>query len=136
MKQLIFILSACAGLSLALCVKGQTAAADNKVSESITFSQKPNGPAVYGIFEGRTPCSEISRQLGAKLPADCDHLKWQIIFFRDSLTQQPTTYLLTTEMFEHKPLAGKWKITRGTRNNPAAVVYVLKPACRANRFTF
>ncbi|HMG10757.1 MAG TPA: hypothetical protein VK609_19730, partial [Mucilaginibacter sp.] len=61
MKQLIFILSACFGLSLTHSAQGQTAAIDNKISESITFKEMPKGPAVYGIFEGRTPCFEISR---------------------------------------------------------------------------
>jgi hypothetical protein len=126
MKQLIFILSACLGLSLTHSAKGQTAAIDNKISESITFREMPKDAAVYGIFEGRTPCFEISRQLGTNLPPDCDHLKWQLIFFRDTLTLKPTTYILTTEMFEGRPLKGKWKITRRTKTDPTATIYVLE----------
>src|SRR5882724_4697884 len=125
MKRLIYILSACFGLLLTHHANGQTAAADNKVSESITFSEPPKGLAVYGIFEGRTPCAEVVRQLKADLPPGCDHLKWQVIFFRDTVTLKPTTYILTTEMFGHRPMKGKWKIAKGTRTDPAAVVYVL-----------
>ena len=126
MKQIIFILFACFGFLLSNNAEGQTAATDNKISESITFREMPKGRAVYGIFEGRTPCFEISRQLGANLPSDCDHLKWQVIFFRDTLTLKPTTYILTTEMFERRPLKGKWKIIKGTKADPAATEYVLQ----------
>jgi len=125
MKQIIYIMSACIGLLLTNNIKGQTAAADNKVSGSITFSEPPAGRALYGIFEGRSPCTEISRQLGSEMPPGCDHLKWQVVFFRDTVTMKPTTFILTTEMFERRPLKGKWRITRGTKTDPAAVVYAL-----------
>ena len=124
MKHLIFILSICLGLSLPNSVRGQTAAADNKVSESITFRKMPKGSDVYGIFEGRSPCG-ISRQMGATMPGDCDHLKWQLILFRDKLTPKPTTFLLTTEMFDRKPLKGKWAVIRGTKNDPKGIVFEL-----------
>jgi hypothetical protein len=124
MKQLIFIFSACLSLSLIHSAKGQTAATDNKVSGSVTFREMQKGPAVYGIFEGRSPCG-ISRQMGADMQAGCDHLKWQLSLFRDTKTLQPTTYILTTEMFDRKPLKGKWKIIRGASNDPKAVVFAL-----------
>jgi hypothetical protein len=123
MKQLFLIPLACLTLSIGHSVRAQTAAADNEVSESITFNEMPKGSAVYGIFEGRSPCG-ISRQMGADMH-DCDHLKWQLILFRDSITLKPTTFLLTTEMFDRRPMSGKWKIGRGTRNNPKAVVLAL-----------
>jgi len=117
MKKLIYILPACFGLLLAGNAKGQTAASDNIISESITFHDMPQGKGVYGIFEGRSPCESISRQLGAKMPADCDHLKWQLILFRDSVSLKPTTFTLTTEMFDRKPLTGKWSIVYGSKNS-------------------
>ena len=124
MKQLIFILSVCLGLSLPSSARGQTAAADNNVSESITFQEMPKGLNVYGTFEGRSPCG-ISRQMGATMQGDCDHLKWQLILFRDRLTLKPATFLLTTEMFDGKPLKGKWAIIHGTKNDPKAIVFAL-----------
>jgi len=123
-KPLVFILSACLGLSLSDSARGQTAAADNKVSESVTFGEMPKGKAVYGIFEGRSPCG-ISRQMDPNMPSDCDHLKWQLILFRDTITLKPGTFSLTTEMFDRKPLKGKWTIIRGTGNDPKAVVFAL-----------
>lgn len=124
MKPLIFILSACLSWSLIQSARGQTAAADNKVSESVTFREMPKGPAVYGIFEGRSPCW-ISRRMNADMAGDCDHLKWQLILFRNIVTLKPATFLLTTEMFDGKPLKGKWAIIRGTKNDPKAVVFAL-----------
>ncbi|CAN5283028.1 hypothetical protein BH09BAC6_BH09BAC6_06610 [soil metagenome] len=124
MKQFIFILSPCLVLFLAQSASGQTSAADNQVSESVTYKEMPKGPAVYGIFEGRSPCG-ISRQMGAGMPDGCDHLKWQLILFRDAKTLEPTTYILTTEMFNRTPLKGKWNIGRGTPNDPKALVFAL-----------
>ena len=117
------ILPVCLGLLLTHRVKGQTAAADNKISESITYSDPPKGKDLYGVFEGRTPCMELSRKLRSGLPPDCDHLKWQLILYRDTLTLAPTTYQLMTEMFDRRPLKGRWRITKGTKTDPAAVVY-------------
>lgn len=131
MKDLVYILAACLGPLLAGNAKGQTAASDNIISESVTFGDMPKGKGVYGIFEGRSPCEAMSRQMGAKMPADLDHLKWQLILFRDSVTLKPTTFTVTTEMFDRKPLTGNWSIVSGTKNSLGAPYIVLdwrKPA--------
>ena len=125
MKQLIYILFVCYNFFLIYSATGQTAAADNKISESITFNEPPKGPGIYGVFEGRTPCFEIGKQLGAELPRDCEHLKWQVILFRDTATKRPTNYSLGTEMFDRNPLKGKWRIIRGTPTDREAIVYAL-----------
>jgi hypothetical protein len=38
--------------------EAQTAGADNKPWQTITFHPIPSGPSVFGIFEGRMPCSK------------------------------------------------------------------------------
>lgn len=101
----------------------QTAARDNIVAESITFKDPPTGTDIYGIFEGRTPCNPISRQLGATTNPDCDHLKWQVIFYRDTLTFAPTVFVLTTELFDRRPLKGKWEIA--DKKNSAGALLAL-----------
>jgi len=103
----------------------QTAAADNIVSESVTFSDPPKGPGIYGVFEGRTPCAPISDQLSGQTAPNCDHLKWQIIFFRDSITNMPTNFIFTSELFDRHPQKGKWHIIRGSKKEPAAIMYEL-----------
>src|SRR4051794_22771129 len=112
MKPAILIVSLCCALLLACETKAQTASADNKISESITFHDMPKGKNVYGIFEGRSPCAQISKLMGATLPADLDYLKWQLILFQDSVSGKPTTFSLTTEMFDRRPLTGKWNIAQ------------------------
>jgi hypothetical protein len=103
----------------------QTAPADNKVSESITFSEPLKGRDIYGIFEGRTPCTPISDQLWGQTAANCDHLKWQVVLFRDSITNNPVKFTFTSEMFDHRPQTGKWRILHGTKNEPGAIIYAL-----------
>lgn len=121
MKQIAYILSAC--LLLSCSADAQTAAGDNKVSESITFSDPPGGRDIYGVFEGRTPAG-ISSQLGG-IRSGSDLLKWQVIFYRDSLTGQPTVYTLTAGFSDRQHLKGVWKIVRGMQGDPTAVVYAL-----------
>jgi len=136
MKELILIKVLCFALLLLTSeTKAQTASVDNKVSESITFRDIPKGKNVYGIFEGRSPCAQISKLLGSTLPADLDHLKWQAIFYKDSVTGKPTTFSIITEMFDRKPLTGKWSIAHGTKKKPDAVLIVLNcehPAKKIN----
>jgi hypothetical protein len=105
-----------------LQLNAQTAAKDNIISESITFTDPPAGAAIYGIFEGRTPCHPISQQLGAVADPGCDHLKWQIIFYRDTLTLAPATFTLTTELFDRRPLKGKWEIVKSKENTTAILL--------------
>lgn len=111
------------GLLMTWHVDAQTAAADNKVSESITFSEPPRGTDIYGVFEGRTP-SDISRILGGARTGS-DLLKWQVIFYKDTLTGQPTVYTLTVGFSDHQHLKGVWKIVRGMKGDPKAIVYAL-----------
>lgn len=123
MKRLICILPVC--LLWITGLQAQTAAVDNHISESITFRDMPKGPRVYGIFEGRSPCTQITSVLHVTMPAGCDHLKWQLTLFKDSVTQEPTTFILRTEMFNANPQNGKWRIVHGTKDNPSAVLFAL-----------
>ena len=104
-------------------LNAQTAAKDNIISESITFKDPPTGADIYGIFEGRTPCNPISKQLGATVDPDCDHLKWQVILYQDTLTLAPTAFTLTTELFDRRPLKGKWETA--DKKNTAGILLAL-----------
>ncbi|HMH23595.1 MAG TPA: hypothetical protein VK563_17535 [Puia sp.] len=110
------------------------AAAGGKPAESIALDEVPRGLALDAVFEGRSPCFVPGRPLSSGvpgrqpdpgLPAGCDHLKWRIIFFRDAATLKPATCILVSDLFGYKLQNAKWKIVRGTRADPAAVVYVL-----------
>jgi len=115
----------------------QTAAADNKLSQTITFHPIPTGQSVFGIFQGRAPCREMVRQLEIVPDDDCTKLKLSLTLYRDPVTFQPTVYSfdilgagdvvqLEGNSYRQKVLEGKWAITKGIRSNPAAEVYHLK----------
>jgi hypothetical protein len=117
-------------------LRAQTAAVDNKLSQTITFRSIPKGPSVLGIFEGRPPCEGLAKQLGIATDADCAKLKCVLTFYRDSLTFEPVKYTLSISgggdivkqegsSYRQKTFAGKWVIVRGIKSNGNAEVYRL-----------
>jgi hypothetical protein len=117
-------------------LKAQTAAADNKLSKTITFRPIPKGPSVLGVFEGRPPCKGLAEQLRIATDADCAKLKCVLIFYRDSLTMEPAKFTLSISgggdvvkqegsSYRQKVLEGKWGIVRGIKSNENAEVYRL-----------
>ena len=101
----------------------------------------PAGSATLGVFAASSPCDAVSRP-ALKIPetADCELIKWHLTLHHDPSTLAPTTYKLnyvygspeqgTTGLsqggteIERK---GRWAIVRGTKTDPAAVVYQLDP---------
>ena len=126
MKQHIFLFFVCVGLVSS--VKSQTAAADNKGTailfykgqrppgniETVTF-ELPPGQALYGVFEGRTPCDGIRQQLKADLSAACEKVKWRILFFQDSATGAPSTCHVLSVLSRQRLAICRWKILRDSR---------------------
>lgn len=112
----------------------QTAAGDNKLSQSFTYRHPiPKGPSVYGIFEGRPPCREIAKQVDSPATAECTKIKWRLILYQDSVTKQPSTYQL---LGRYLPARGEWQIIRGTKYDPGAEVYQLTLAKPGTYFYF
>jgi len=75
-------------------------------------------------FQGRTPCGEFS--INRPSP-NCVKMKWLVIFYADSRTHQPTTYLLNRSPsmpVEYPGKTGTWRITTG---KDARIIYELKP---------
>src|SRR5262245_36267434 len=80
----------------------------------------------YGIFEGRTPCKELSTYLNEAPREACIKIKWRLILYKDSLTGSPSHYELSGFVFKRdKPQTGTWKIIKGTASDAAAIVYEL-----------
>jgi len=137
MKTLLLVsVTACCSLFVNLS-KAQTAAADNKLSQTITFRPIPKGPSVLGVFEGRPPCIEIAKQLKIPIPYDCVKLKWDLVFYQDPVTLQPSTFTLDIVgggdvikqdggSYQRKILEGKWTIVKGLRSDPDAAIYALE----------
>jgi hypothetical protein len=117
--------------------KAQTAAVDNKLSQTSTFHPIPKGASVLGVFEGRPPCLGIAKQLNIVTDADCAKLKCNLTFYQDSGTFKPTSYALSIVgggdvvkqergSYRQKVLEGIWAIVKGIKSNPDAEVYRLE----------
>ncbi|MDQ3683595.1 MAG: hypothetical protein M3352_11090 [Bacteroidota bacterium] len=90
---------------------------------------------IVGVFDGRTPCKDLAKQLKEKLTTECIKIKWRLILYKDSITGNPDTYELLG--FVHKkdnPRIGKWHIIKGTRLNSEAIVYQLDQAGKETLF--
>jgi hypothetical protein len=82
-------------------------------------------------FSGRSPCQEIAKEINHPVEGGCFKLKWSINFYRDPQTLTPTTYRLRGTLYRNEARGtetireGKWKVTKGTKSDPNAVVYQL-----------
>jgi len=133
MKHFSIIIAIVVCFLFAYSSTAQTAASDNKLSQSYTYRHPiPKGPAVYGIFEGRPPCREIAKQVDSPATAECTKIKWRLILYQDSVTKQPSAYQL---LGRYLPAEGKWQVIHGTKSNPAAEVYQLTLA-RPNTYFY
>ena len=91
-------------------------------------TSRATGPTVFGIFDGRTPCQGIARELEAAPRPGCWKAKWRLTLFHDPKTHEPTTYRLEGTVYRSQPREGSWRVTRGIPGLPAAEVYELAPA--------
>ena len=82
-------------------------------------------------FSGRSPCRELAREINHPVESDCVKLKWSLDLYRDSKTLAATTYRLRGTLYRHEAnqteriREGKWKVARGTKTDPNAIVYQL-----------
>ena len=76
-----------------------------------------------GVYEGRTPCSEITNEF-TKVPSgpQCQRIKWRLRVNADSGSATSGTYEFDgTETGRD----GTWRLARGTRTHPSAMVLEL-----------
>jgi hypothetical protein len=93
---------------------------------SYQISDPETGPAVFGIFEGRTPCQEIAHALQVDVPEGCHKAKWRVTLFQDPGSRSPTTYKVEGSLYwQSGPQQGDWSMARGAPDDPGAVVYRL-----------
>ena len=113
-------------LLLASHAPAQTAAEPKNPPPNF-WKEIPQGPQVFGYFEGRSPCREIAKVLGVSVRDACIKIKWQLILYQDPETHEPTTYALGGLAWRNPPKTGKWTVTKGAKEDPDAVVYRLDP---------
>jgi hypothetical protein len=103
-------------------------ASAGRPSESYRIAPLSTGPATFGVFEGRTPCQGIARELGIDAGADRNKAKWRVTLYCDPATRAPTTYKIEGTLYRRGIREGTWSIIAGTADDPGAVVYHLSPA--------
>jgi hypothetical protein len=106
-------------------VEARLAAADPRDPDRTT--SRATGPEVFGIFDGRTPCQGIARELNIGARPGCSKAKWRLTLFHDPQTRQPTTYRLEGTLYALRAREGSWRIAREATPLPGAEVYELAP---------
>jgi hypothetical protein len=89
---------------------------------SYTISPRATGTTVFGIFEGRTACAGIARDLKLGVVPGCLKVKWRVTL---NQADQPTTYKIESSLHRQQARTGTWRITRGIAGDAGAVVYQL-----------
>ena len=79
-----------------------------------------------GVFEGRTPCRDVGRELNVPTSSACTKMKWRLTLFQDR--GAPSQYKLETTGYRNPPRTGKWAAVRLPGSN--AIVYQLDPGER------
>jgi len=84
-----------------------------------------------GIYYGRTPCNKALTEINNISPEGCQLIKCKLVLLQDTTTHAPTNFLIQTIYVgkgDNKySVTGTWKLSQGTIDNPAAVVYQLLP---------
>jgi hypothetical protein len=99
----------------------------------------PVGSSTLGVFVATSPCDAGPKSL-FRIPetAACEMIKWRLTLYQDSRALTPTTYQLdyvyglsqpnTNEVAQggaKVSRTGKWRIVKGTKTIPDALVYQL-----------
>ena len=104
-------------------VDAALAAADS--GDGPRTTSRATGPSVFGIFDGRTPCQGIARELRIPARPGCWKAKWRVTLFHDPKTHEPTTYRLEGTLYGRRPREGSWRIVKGIPAHSDAEVYEL-----------
>lgn len=108
-------------------VSGQNSVARNRPSKTNTRLPIAEGPHVWGVFQGRVPCQEMSSKMGIRASADCQKLKWAFTFYQDPKNNEPTTYTWEGSLYRDHARKGTWALVKGTKDFPDALVIQLDP---------
>jgi hypothetical protein len=107
---------------------GDSVAAMHAPSVSYNISPMATGGAVFGVFEGRTPCHGISRELKLSQHAGCIKAKWRLTLYQDPVTAAPTTYKVEGSLFREKPREGTWRVLPSPSGRFGDTLYELSSA--------
>jgi len=101
-------------------------------SDSYQLTPLASGPAVFGVYVGRSPIKGIWRELERPGPLDAMKAKWRLTLFKDVRTGAPTRYRIDGTLYREglmkrpqEPREGEWKISEHPTTK--AVVFELGP---------
>jgi hypothetical protein len=89
------------------------------------------GPSVFGVFEGRTPCQRIARELQAAVERTCVKLKWRVTLYQNPGTHGPTSYKVEGSLFSGGAREGRWTATPDATGRAAGTLYRLESGGRS-----
>lgn len=98
------------------------------LKKALISSAVSDEKAMQVIFDGRTPCQEISAEHPEmNASAACFKLKWKLTLNRDSITNASTTCVIR-KVVDNQPqdVTGKWTIIYGTKENPDVIIYKIE----------
>ena len=107
-------------------------------ASTVKFSLQPDSAprietdsVIVGVFDGRTPCSNDLLELNGISAAGCQIIKCRLTLYQDTITHTPTTFQIYTVYVGKGDTrysnTGKWKMFKGTKIDPEAIVYLLEP---------
>ena len=106
-------------------------AANAFIPQATSIIETDTDSATVGAFEGRTPCGSSLREINNITADGCQIIKCRLILSQDIKTHSPTTFQLQTIYVGKGDTrytnTGKWIVTKGTKNDPSAIVYRLQP---------
>jgi hypothetical protein len=87
----------------------------NQPDMSYSIDPVSKGKDVYAVFEGRTPCQGIARELGLakSIHPGCHKAKWRLTLFQDPETLSPAGYKIEGTLFRRNARKGSWKYVTG-----------------------
>lgn len=105
---------------------------------------------IFGVFEGITPCSNLTRPLPQiPMDSDCEQMIWKIILYQDPVSGIPTTYKLDSAYGLPQQntnglagggaqivMSGSWEIIKGNAVHPNAIIYRLNATSTEDSVSF
>ena len=94
-------------------------------SDQIDIPHRKYSLNEYQVYEGRTPCQEISADAGMNKGPECNKMKWYMILYTDPVTHQPSYYLKGGRSYRKETMdRGKWKVSHG---KDGRTIYTISP---------
>jgi len=87
----------------------------NQPDMSYSIDPVSKGKDVYAVFEGRTPCQGIARELGLgkSINPGCHKAKWRLTLYQDPATSAPAGYKIEGTLFRRNARKGSWNFVTG-----------------------